>query len=65
MAYGTRTGKFKALRNPQWKNITRTSNNWFRAELQRLYFCNKYRLDPITKQSILERIEYPPPELFD
>jgi hypothetical protein len=58
-AYGTRTGKFKALKKPRWKEITETSNNWFRAELKRGYFCNPHRLEAVSVESILGRIEYP------
>ncbi|MCB1760567.1 MAG: hypothetical protein KDI68_12405 [Gammaproteobacteria bacterium] len=58
-AYGTRGGKFKALQNPRWKEITETSNNWFRAELKRGYFCNPHRLNAVTAESILSRIEHP------
>lgn len=65
-AFGTGEGKFRQLRSPVWKEITQTSNNWFRHDLWKKYFC--YVEDGLevktTRESILQKLDIPtPPQL--
>ena len=60
-AFGTAEGKFRQLRSPAWKEITQTSNNWFRHDLWKKYFC--YVEDDLTvkttREGILQRLAIP------
>ena len=59
-AFGTRENKFRQLRSPAWKEITKTSNNWFRYDLWKYYFCSMdERLKVITRENILQRLRNP------
>lgn len=60
-AFGTAKDTFRQLRNPAWKEITQTSNNWFRHDLWKHYFCfAEERLSTaITRESILRRLNIP------
>ncbi|MCB1762077.1 MAG: CNP1-like family protein [Gammaproteobacteria bacterium] len=59
-AFGTSSRSFRQLRQPQWKEITKTNNNWFRYELWRNYLCAGGESDPEpSREIILQRIKYP------
>jgi len=60
IAFGTAKGKFRHLSRPRWKEITETSNNWFRRDLWQFYFClADERLKVINRDNILRRIQNP------
>lgn len=60
-AFGTAENSFRQLTRPTWKEITQTSNSWFRHDLWKNYFCFvEDRLDTIiTREKILRRLNIP------
>jgi len=60
-AYGTAKETFRPLTRPAWKEITKTSNSWFRHDLWKHYFCfDEERLDAAhTQERILRRLNIP------
>jgi len=61
-AFGTAKQQFRQLSKPVWKEITQTSNNWFRYDLWKDYFCGGGELASyalLTRDNILQRFGNP------
>jgi len=61
VAFGTADAKFRVLKSAAWKDIPKTSNNWYRYDLWERFLCpsgNNLKTDN-DRDSILQRIKYP------
>jgi hypothetical protein len=60
-AFGTSKDTFRELTRPTWKEITQTSNSWFRHDLWKHYFCFAAERfdDANTREKILRRLNIP------